>query len=94
MWARTGARTLPVARNAIACRPQTAKAPNSPGSSGLGSELHVPEVMDEDDDQGADDRERSRPDPRPPAVRPSEVDARLPHGEDGSVESTTASAIP
>jgi hypothetical protein len=31
MWATIGARTLPVTRNAIACTPQTARAPDNPG---------------------------------------------------------------
>jgi hypothetical protein len=51
-------------------------------SSCLGSELGVPEVVDEDDQQGAQDREGSRSHLRPPAVRPAEVDEGLPHSED------------
>src|SRR5512132_3468937 len=38
--------------------------------------------MDEDDEQGAKDRQRSRTYLGPRAVGPTEVDARLPHGKD------------
>jgi hypothetical protein len=53
-----------------------------PGSSGLGSELGVAEVVDQDDQRGAQDRQGSRADLRPPAVGPAEGDQGLPHGQD------------